>query len=334
MKKKWYKQKSTQGVGLNYFDICYQIPEDDKDHEISIKVAQNLREILECTQQEYQSNPNLDSWFTLHVKGFCFDSNRYAIISHREVMAQTISYHKLAQILDHERHLNHLKSQFLSIVSHEFRTPLTILMTQIYLFRMYHPDLDSQNGLQRLHHMEETIRSLDELLDDLISIEQYELQTVALHKSSFNIENFVKTIIQNVESTFHLSGKVKLIVRGTVRTIISDQTQLKIIIINLLSNSIKYTPNPNSKVYVVIEVTYKELQINIRDEGIGIPDDAKSKLFNIFFRASNAEAFDGKGLGLITIKHAVELLQGTIQIKSELGQGTTCSVFLPISQPN
>jgi len=326
--------KTRQGIHLNYFDVCNQIPEGDEDRAIAIEFARHLETVLKGDQHEhyveYQLSADVVSWFAVRIKGFSFEGKRYAIISHNEITAQVIANQKLSQALAYEHQVNHLKSQFFSMVSHEFRTPLAVLMTQIYLLRAHHPDLDIQNGTARLSKMEEMIGNLNELLDELISIGKYELEEVTLHPRMLAVDEFVREIIQDIELTHGLSEKVNLIVRGTLQRVRSDESQIRKIVTNLLTNAVKYTPDPAGSVYVEIETTDDALEISVRDEGIGIPDDAQPKLFNVFFRAENAEIFNGTGLGLVIVKHAVELLQGTIQINSKLGQGTEFSIIIPI----
>jgi len=313
--------------------VC-KVPEDDEDQAIAIEFAQHLEAVLKGDQHEhyveYQLSADVVSWFAARIKGFSFEGQRYAIVSHNEITAQVISNQKLSQALALEYQVNYLKSQFLSMVSHEFRTPLAVLMTQIYLLRAHHPDLDVQNGTARLLKMEEMIRNLNELLDELIAIGKYKLEEVTLHPSMLAVDEFVREIIQDIELTYGLSGKVNLIIQGTLQRVMSDEAQLRKIVTNLLTNAVKYTPDPAGSVYVEIETTDNVLKISIRDEGIGIPDDAQPKLFNVFFRAKNAEVFDGTGLGLVIVKHAVQLFQGTIQINSKLGRGTEFSIIIPI----
>ncbi|GAB3643668.1 ligand-binding sensor domain-containing protein [Spirosoma arcticum] len=236
--------------------------------------------------------------------------------------------------LHQEQVLNKMKSQFVSTASHEFRTPLATIQSSVNLVGMY-IDLPPERGkLQIQKHLtvvEKEIGKFVSLLDDILAIEK-----MSAGKQLFSPEPVNPlTIAHEVVSTYFQSRpdqrSVDLSTTGTPRSVRLDEKLIAQVLINLLSNAFKFSStNP------ALHVDFNEasLVLSVIDHGIGIPEKDLPHLFETFFRAGNAVAVQGTGLGLFIIKQSVELHGGTVRVQSKENVGTTFTVTLPAAPCN
>ena len=227
-----------------------------------------------------------------------------------------------------------MKSQFVSTASHEFRTPLATIQSSVNLVGMY-IDLPPERGKpqiqKHLHVVEKEIGKFVHLLDDILAIEK-----MSVGKQLFSPEPVNPlTIAHEVVSTYFQSRpdqrSVDLLTTGTPRSVLLDEKLITQVLMNLLSNAFKFSStNP------VLRVDFNEkfLLLSVIDHGIGIPEKDLPHLFETFFRAGNAAAIQGTGLGLFITKQSVELHGGTVQVQSEENAGTTFTVTLPATPCN
>ena len=227
---------------------------------------------------------------------------------------------ELKKALDRERELNEMKSRFVSTASHEFRTPLSTVLSSTYLLQRY---TNTEDQPKREKHVERIISSvnlLTDILNDLLSVGKIEEGKVLPKYSHFNIREHIKRNIDEIKIIqkkgqkifFHHSGKEEVWL---------DPTMLTHIVLNLLSNAIKFSPE-NSAIRVETEVTYSIMRLCVRDHGIGIPKEDHQHLFELFFRGMNATDIQGTGLGLHIVRKYTELMNGKIECDSEPGKGT------------
>ncbi|UFH55926.1 PAS domain-containing sensor histidine kinase [Spirosoma sp. KNUC1025] len=234
---------------------------------------------------------------------------------------------ELAKALAAERELGELKSRFVSMASHEFRTPLSAVLTSASLIEKY-PDTDQQEKrLRHIHRIKSSVNHLNTILEEFLSLGRLEAGRVEASWTWVKLPLLVEEVIvdlqdmlkpgQHVQTQFNCSGSVR-----------SDPSLLRKILVNLLSNAIKYSAE-NQTVYVVTHSQKTHFQIVVRDNGIGISADSQKHLFERFFRAKNAINFAGTGLGLHIVAKYLELLDGTINLASQLGEGTTVTLTFP-----
>ncbi|GAB3772932.1 hypothetical protein GCM10028818_13730 [Spirosoma horti] len=234
---------------------------------------------------------------------------------------------ELAKALAAERELGELKSRFVSMASHEFRTPLSAVLTSASLIEKY-PGGDQQD--KRLRHIlriKSSVNHLNDILEEFLSVGRLEEGRVEANWSSVHVPTLVGEVIADLQGMLKAGQVIQTVFNGA-KTVPSDPSLLRKILVNLLSNAIKYS-GENQSVWLQADCLTSALKITIRDEGVGISPDDQKHLFERFFRAKNVTNFAGTGLGLHIVAKYLELLGGTIDLTSQLGQGTTVTLTLP-----
>ena len=235
---------------------------------------------------------------------------------------------ELAYALDKEVQMGEMKSSFVTMASHEFRTPLAGIMSSVNLIESYAKKGISDKQLKHADHIKKSVNNLVSILDDFLSIEQFDQGKVRTQVVEFNLEEFINEIVTNLEPL--TSENQDIIVECTSnRTITTDKNILRNIIVNLISNAMKYSED---NVYLsAIYLDSQNLEVKVVDRGIGIPVEDQKDLFGKFFRARNAANFQGTGLGLHIVKRYVELLKGDISFESLPSHETTFTVNIPVN---
>jgi PAS domain S-box-containing protein len=234
---------------------------------------------------------------------------------------------EVREALSKERELNELKSRFVSMASHEFRTPLSTIMSSASLIGKY--QLTEQNDKRSKHvdRIHNNVRNLTALLNDFLSLERLSEGKVNHVVEQFDLKSFASEIIDEIASQKSPLQTLKFNYQGA-STYASDERVLKNILLNLLSNALKYT-NDKGNVELIITNSKSQLKIDVVDDGIGIPKEEQQHLFERFFRAKNVTNIQGTGLGLSIVGKYLELLGGEIEIQSEYMEGTTVSIVIP-----
>lgn len=222
-----------------------------------------------------------------------------------------------------EKELSELKSRFVSMISHEYRTPLTVLLTTTYLLEKYFEMGDKENFEKKMSNVHSAINSMKTLLDETLTIDKIESGKVNIKKSLIDLNDIIKTTIHESEMLLKAQQKINFINNNSKNIILeSDPTLLKHIISNLVNNAIKYSKNGTDVDVELIDLENKKI-LKIRDYGIGIPEENKKHMFSPFFRADNVTGISGTGLGLSIVKNFSDLLEIDINYESEENKGTT-----------
>lgn len=234
---------------------------------------------------------------------------------------------QLKTSLNKEKELNHLKTKFITLASHEFKTPLSAILSSTELIVKY-SDLNSINKRnEHLGKVKKMIYHLNDMLDDFLTLENIELGNFRPKFSTFNFSDFINEIIENnnpflkENQTLHLENEI-------TGNIYQDQNILKIIITNLLHNAIKYSKE-NELIQIEIKTNNSSIFLKVIDNGIGIPKNEQELIFKRFFRAKNAVFLPGTGIGLNIVKGYVDKLKGSIEFESIENKGTLFIVELP-----
>jgi len=227
-----------------------------------------------------------------------------------------------------ERELGELKSRFVSMASHEFRTPLSTVLSSVSLIGRYTESDQQANREKHINRVKSTVAHLTAILNDFLSMNKLEEGRIQTFFEDFDpIELFhevieeMKTILKPNQQLINLHSTNGMLVR-------SDRKIIKNTLINLISNAIKYSKE-DGKINCNISVNEKVLDFSVSDEGIGIPDEDQKHLFDRFFRASNVTNIEGTGLGLNIVKKYLEMLDGEISFISKLYIGTTFNIKIP-----
>lgn len=229
--------------------------------------------------------------------------------------------------LDRERELNELKSRFVSMASHEFRTPLSTILSSASLIEKYDDPSNEPKRRRHVHKIKSAISNLQQILDDFLSLSKLEEGRVDLKRSEVNVSEVIEEVIDELSSLTPENQAIRLLIKGKETLLNSDDKIIKNILINLISNGIKYS---EKDIDVILNYSGASLDIKVKDQGMGIPEEDQKHMFERFFRAKNAINIQGTGLGLNIVKKYVDMLGGTIDFVSKLNKGTTFIVNLPI----
>jgi PAS domain S-box-containing protein len=233
----------------------------------------------------------------------------------------------LYKALDKERELNELKSRFVSMASHEFRTPLTTMMSSLSLVSKYGEQNDKESQVKHVSKIKSSINMLTDILNDFLSVSKLEEGKVENSPEKINLKLFISDIIAEMQ-TMTTNGQ-KIVQHHTGNEIASlDKKLLKNILFNLVSNAIKFTPK-NNIIEITSDVSDALVKLMVKDNGIGISEEDQKHLFERFFRAHNATHIQGTGLGLNIVARYVELMEGFINFESEENKGTTFTIHIP-----
>jgi signal transduction histidine kinase len=257
------------------------------------------------------------------------DLNSSITALEKEVHVRKKAEEEARKALGRERELNELKSKFVSIASHEFRTPLSSVMSSASLIGQYTERGEIDKVKKHVLRIKSSVNHLTSILNDFLSLGKLEEGKVEVVKEEIHLQEFLSEICEEITPTVKAGQEIKLDCDGTVRRIYSDGRILRNILFNLLSNASKYSET-NQNIYVECNVTSDGATFSIRDEGIGIPDDDQKHMFETFFRASNAGNVEGTGLGLNIVKRYAELLGGSITFESKYGSGSSFKVWIPM----
>jgi PAS domain S-box-containing protein len=248
------------------------------------------------------------------------------------VVEQNISRQKKAEeevrkALQREKELSELKSRFVSMASHEFRTPLSTILSSADLIARYSDAQDQEKRKKHVERVRSSVKQLTSILNDFLSLSKLEEGKVSLNPEKLDIQNFCEELRDEMQEIAKENQHIVYEHNGDVEVILDPQ-HLKTIAINLLSNAIKYSPH-GGRIRLISSVAGGKLTLEIEDEGIGIPEEEQSKLFERFFRANNATNIQGTGLGLNIVQRYAELSGGLVSFRSEPGKGSVFTVTLP-----
>ena len=237
---------------------------------------------------------------------------------------------ELNEALSKEKELVELKSKFVAIASHEFRTPLATINFAANYMRDYLDKLQPSDIVKKLESIEKQVKHMTFLLDDVLTLGKSESGKTTVVARKIDIHDFFKKIVEEVLYSTKSTHTVMFTFDSELREVKIDEKLLRNVFINLLSNAIKFSPE-SSEVSLSVRAENNQLRISVRDKGVGIPANEFDKIFDPFHRGSNAGAIQGSGLGLSIVKKAVELLEGELNFKSEIGKGSEFTVDLKIS---
>ncbi len=244
----------------------------------------------------------------------------------QDITDQKNAERQLEQALKKERDVGLLKSRFVSIASHEFRTPLTSILASAGLIDMYRERGQLDKQIKHVGRIKSSVDNLTSILNDFLSLEKLESGKIDVKTMPVDLLTFIAEVREEV-SLMKKNQEIEHAHEGDNMVDI-DPHLVKNILINLLSNAIKYSPDAET-IQLLTAKNKGGLQIQVVDHGIGIPEEEQQQLFSRFFRASNANTIQGTGLGLTIVKRYVDLMNGTISVVSRENEGTTFMVEIP-----
>ena len=253
----------------------------------------------------------------------------------------------LSRSLEQERKLSQMKSDFISVVSHEFRTPLTTIQSASELLEYY--EWTKEEQVEQLHQIQSEVKHMTDLMEDVLFLSRANANKAKLNITKFDLADFCKRLLVQIKKTFaenytlhsflhilpneiaiqnfHIENELPIV------SVNMDEKLLRQIITNLITNAIKYSHQNTTiefKVTVDFRVSSPNVSFVISDRGIGIPEEDLEHLFSAFHRGKNVGILPGTGLGLSIVKNCIDIHNGTIAVNSKLNVGTEFTVTLPI----
>jgi len=332
-------QLKKEQIGKSLFEIfseslAKQAKEND---ELVLQTNQPLKTITKAVTPDNKEHIYQVVKFPIHsddsiyVGGWAIDVTDEIIL--RETIKNNLeqlqqSEKDLKEALAKEHQLNDMKSRFVSMASHEFRTPLSTMLSSTFLLEKYTTTEQQTNRTKHTHKIKEAIHHMNSLLEDFLSLGKLDEGKTTAHPSRFNVADLISDVIEEVEPIRKEGQAIHFNSNGQ-NEICTDKKLLKNILVNLLSNAYKFS-DENKSIWIGYKTCSENVEISVKDEGIGISEEDKKHLFETFFRAKNAQNIQGTGLGLHIIKRYADLLKAEVDLKSEMGKGTTVTLTLPL----
>ncbi|HNO24936.1 MAG TPA: HAMP domain-containing sensor histidine kinase, partial [Leptospiraceae bacterium] len=269
-------------------------------------------------EREYQISGRI-KYLQIKIKPIFEEKRLTGILGTLHDETERILHSKeINKALEKEKELNRLKNRFVSMISHEFRTPLTVILTNVQLMEKFGSNYSEKDKEIRYSRIYSSFKRVNDLLEDVLQAGKLQEGKFSLKKEEIQLSEFIRTNADLVNEEERISVNVNIDEKPTVFT---DRKLLAHIVTNLLSNALKYSPKESPVEFNVIS-SQSELKVEVKDRGIGIPKDDLEKVFEIFHRAGNADSYKGTGLGLSLVKEYTNLLGGEIQVQSEENQGS------------
>ncbi len=237
------------------------------------------------------------------------------------------SKEQLSEALEAEKELNDMKSRFVTMASHEFRTPLSTILSSVSLIGKYTNKDDDEKRQKHVQRIKSAVTNMTLILNDFLSAERLEEGKMVAKLEKVNLEEIAREVISEVQGVLKRDQKIEYTHEGLeVATL--DKQMARNILLNLVSNAIKFS-DEGKTIQLLTGITREQTLIKVTDKGIGISKEEQAHLFDRFFRAKNAINVQGTGLGLNIVSKYLEMLHGKIEFVSALGEGSTFTVKIP-----
>ncbi|MCG5060567.1 MAG: hybrid sensor histidine kinase/response regulator [Limnoraphis sp. WC205] len=310
---------------MDGYEVCKQIKRDEKTQDISVIFLSALDEVknkvkgFEVGGSDYITKP--------------FESLEVMARVENQLGLRKLKQHiklesQLRQSLIKEKELTELKRRIITTISHEYRTPLSVILTSAELLEHY---CDSENEKQQKHikRIQQMVQHLSSLVNDVVLINEFEQDQVILKPITLNLIEFGKILISEIKLVRKVQQKINFSYQGHEFFGKWDERILRQMLSHLLSNAIKFSPADSEIDFKLIQ-QQDTIQFQVQDRGIGILAENQDKIFDPFYRGDNIGTIQGEGVGLAIVKKCVNLYGGQILLKTELNKGTIFIITLPI----
>ena len=300
------------------------------DKELGDFIAQKMEAVFrgEGTSFEFENNKEFYVVNAVPLKSPKGSVDQVLVIE-KNITDSKLAEQEMIKNLEKERELNELKTRFVSMASHEFRTPLSTILSSATLAQKYETTEQQDKRERHLDRIKSSVKNLTSILNDFLSIDKLEDGKVEVHVSEFVVNDLILEAIEEMEPYLKKEQKINYSTNlATSQMVNTDRNVIKNILINLLSNASKYSGESDS-IEVNADFSGDAFKVAIKDHGIGIPKEEQKQLFNRFFRAGNVTNIEGTGLGLNIVKKYLSLVNGEITFVSEQHKGTTFTVEIP-----
>lgn len=315
-------------IGLNYISL---LPKDYRD-----KVKTELNRVFEGLPRTFEIVARGNTFIMSAVP--LYDElegvNRILLVE-KNISEQKQAEQDMVAALKKERELNEMKSRFVSMASHEFRTPLATVLSSVNLVSRYAENNNQEGVSKHIGRIRNSVRNLTSILNDFLSLEKLEAGKVEFNPEDFDMCSLAASVTDDIGGMTKPGQFIRLdCCNGNTceKRVVSnlDPQLIRNVLFNLLSNAVKYSKE-DAEIVFTVEIG-EDLTLKVQDQGMGIPLEEQQHLFERFFRAKNATNIQGTGLGLNIVQKHVELMGGTINFESKLNEGTTFTITLPTNK--
>jgi PAS domain S-box-containing protein len=247
----------------------------------------------------------------------------------QEISDREFAENELRIMLEQQKELSDLKTLFVSMVSHEFRTPLTIIKSSAQMVSKFKQKLSDNEKENYLERIQKSVDNLTELIENVVFMGKNDNNKIDYNFKDFDMHKLINDVIKNFKNDGNDDRNFIIEYHTNQRNIYTDKKLLQMVLNNLISNAIKYS-SIDKNIIIVVSMQEKNLSISVQDFGIGIPENEQKNIFELFYRAENATEFAGSGIGLAVVHESMLKLGGEIEMSSKLGYGSEFKIFLPI----
>ncbi|WP_326492550.1 PAS domain-containing sensor histidine kinase [Sinomicrobium oceani] len=308
-------------IGLNPFTV--------NDKKFIVALVMDVTVSREAENRIRQLNEELEE----KVENRTSELRDSILLLEKEVKRRTEAENKIKNALQKEKELNELKTKFLSLVSHEFKTPLSSILVSATLIGKYTETGQQEKREKHLETIKNKVRYLNNILNDFLSVERIDSGKEKYNFTSFHMTRVFNEVIYDANMLLKTGQRINFPDDIDDYVIYQDEKILELILSNLVRNAVKYSPE-HTEIDISVAQQGEFFIFRIRDHGIGIPPEEQKHIFSRYFRASNAVIDQGTGIGLNIVKSHLENLGGEISFVSEEGKGTTFTVKLPNHEEN
>jgi signal transduction histidine kinase len=292
----------------------------------AIERAQTLKRLRQSEEQLQRLNEELERRVEEQTDELR-QKNQYL---QSEIAERQRLEEELRNALASEKELSELKSNIISVVSHEYRTPLATILSSTELLEHYSHKWPEEKRQRHFQRIQASIHHLTQLIGDVLVLSKAEAGKLEFNPSPFDLVAFCRELAEELQLTTTNRHSISFQSQGYCTDAFLDERLVRQLLTNLLSNAIKYSPSGgNIQFNLVCEKN--AVTFTIQDQGIGIPPKDQAQLFDAFYRSTNVGTISGTGLGLAIVKRCIELHSGQITVESEVGIGTTFTVTLPLN---
>lgn len=311
-------------AGLNPFEI------NGERYVMSLIIDISIRK--EAQRQIKELNSELESKIQVRTQELEESVHKLQSLNknlEKEIKRRKEAENRIKNALQKEKELNELKTKFLSLVSHEFKTPLSGILTSVVLLGKYKLEEQQEKREKHLSTIKNKVHYLDNILNDFLSIERLETGKVNYKFSTFSLSKLINEVVYNANVTLKSGQEIHYPRNIENITLHQDEKILELVLSNLMSNAIKYSPE-NTLINFEAKTNGEKIIFKVKDQGMGIPAKDQKHIFERYFRAENALLNQGTGIGLNISKVHLENLGGNISFNSAENEGTEFIVELPI----
>jgi PAS domain S-box-containing protein len=326
-----YKPETLIGKNL----IQYIHPED-QSHVLKT-LAQTIKNSYLALNIEFRFKHQDGSWRVLEAVGKAYfesinHSQKLSIVVNSRDITERKRAEEIRYSLERERELSEARFNFVSMMSHEFRNPLGTIIASGELLKNYSHKTTPAQKERCLDRIEDAAQEMMQLLNDILNLSRAEVGQLEFNPQPLYLEEFCQNLVEAIQLSTSHQYQLNLVISGECTQSCMDEKLLGHILNNLLSNAMKYSPQ-GGKVQFEVSCDQDQAIFQIQDWGIGIPEHEQKQLFESFYRAQNVGKIPGTGLGLCIVKKFVDLHNGKISLKSQVGIGTIFVVTLPLHSP-